>query len=195
MNKKKRVGITGGIGAGKTLVCRILNAMGYPVFYSDSESKKILNSDPVVKAAILDLFGAQAYQNNQLNRSFISDQVFTNPERLARLNAIAHPAVRNAFEKWITEQDSPLIFNEAAILFETGIYKNYDVTVVVTAPIELRIRRVIERDNTDEASVRSRIEKQWTDDQKRTLADFEIVNNEDDFLIPQLLELIQKLKE
>ena len=195
MNKKKRVGITGGIGAGKTLVCRILNAMGYPVFYSDSESKKILNSDPVVKAAILDLFGAQAYQNNQLNRSFISDKVFTNPERLARLNAIAHPAVRNAFEKWITEQDSPLIFNEAAILFETGIYKNYDVTVVVTAPIELRIRRVIERDNTDEASVRSRIEKQWTDDQKRTLADFEIVNNEDDFLIPQLLELIQKLKE
>jgi dephospho-CoA kinase len=195
LNKKKRVGITGGIGAGKTLVCRILNAMGYPVFYSDSESKKILNSDPVVKAAILDLFGAQAYQNNQLNRSFISDQVFTNPERLARLNAIAHPAVRNAFEKWITEQDSPLIFNEAAILFETGIYKNYDVTVVVTAPIELRIRRVIERDNTDEASVRSRIEKQWTDDQKRTLADFEIVNNEDDFLIPQLLELIQKLKE
>ena len=195
MNKKKRVGITGGIGAGKTLVCRILNAMGYPVFYSDSESKKILNSDPVVKAAILDLFGAQAYQNNQLNRSFISDQVFTNPERLARLNAIAHPAVRNAFEKWITEQDSPLIFNEAAILFETGIYKNYDVTVVVTAPIELRIRRVIERDNTDEASVRSRIEKQWTYDQKRTLADFEIVNNEDDFLIPQLLELIQKLKE
>ena len=195
MNKKKRVGITGGIGAGKTLVCRILNAMGYPVFYSDSESKKILNSDPVVKAAILDLFGAQAYQNNQLNRSFISDQVFTNPERLARLNAIAHPAVRNAFEKWITEQDSPLIFNEAAILFETGIYKNYDVTVVVTAPIELRIRRVIERDNTDEASVRSSIEKQWTDDQKRTLADFEIVNNEDDFLIPQLLELIQKLKE
>ena len=169
--------------------------MGYPVFYSDSESKKILNSDPVVKAAIIDLFGAQAYQNNQLNSSFISDQVFTNPERLARLNAIAHPAVRNAFEKWITEQDSPLIFNEAAILFETGIYKNYDVTVVVTAPIELRIRRVIERDNTDEASVRSRIEKQWTDDQKRTLADFEIVNNEDDFLIPQLLELIQKLKE
>ena len=97
--------------------------MGYPVFYSDSESKKILNSDPVVKAAILDLFGAQAYQNNQLNRSFISDQVFTNPERLARLNAIAHPAVRNAFEKWVSEQDSPLIFNEAAILFETGIYK------------------------------------------------------------------------
>ena len=195
MKKKKRVGITGGIGAGKTLVCRILNAMGYPVFYSDSESKKILNSDPVVKAAILELFGAQAYRNNQLNRSFISDQVFTNPERLTRLNAIAHPAVRNAFEKWITEQDSPLIFNEAAILFETKIYKNYDATVVVTAPIELRIRRVIERDNTDEASVRSRIEKQWTDDQKRTLADFEIVNNEDDFLIPQLLELIQKLKE
>lgn len=195
MKKKKRVGITGGIGAGKTLVCRILNAMGYPVFYSDSESKKILNSDPFVKASILELFGDQAYQNNQLNRSFIADQVFNNPERLARLNAIAHPAVRNAFEKWASEQDSPLIFNEAAILFETGIYKNYDATVVVTAPIHQRIKRVIERDNTDEAGVQSRMEKQWTDDQKRILADFEIINNEKDFLIPQLLELIQKLKE
>jgi len=195
LKKKKRVGITGGIGAGKTLVCRIISAMGYPVFYSDKESKKILNSDPVVKAAILDLFGAQAYQNNELNRSFIAEQVFSNPEQLVRLNAIAHPAVRNAFEKWIIEQDSPLIFNEAAILFETGIYKNYDATVLVTAPIEVRISRVIARDRTDETSVRSRMDKQWTDDQKRTLADFEIVNNEDNFLIPQLLELIQKLKE
>jgi len=167
--------------------------MGYPVFYSDAESKKLLNTDPTVKRAILALFGTNAYQEDQLNREFIAEHVFNNPELLAQLNAIAHPAVRAAFEKWVTEQSSPLVFNEAAILFETGIYKNYDASILVTAPLELRINRVIDRDNSDRESIQKRIEKQWPDEKKRSLADFEIVNNENDLLIPQVLDLIKKL--
>lgn len=168
--------------------------MGYPVFYSDAESKKLLNTDPTVKSAILALFGTKAYQDNQLNRAFIAEQVFGNQDRLAQLNAIAHPAVRAAFEKWVSEQTSSLVFNEAAILFETGIYKNYDATVLVTAPLELRINRVIQRDDSDRESIQKRIEKQWSDEIKRRIADYEIVNNEIDLLIPQVLDLIQKLK-
>lgn len=167
--------------------------MGYPVFYSDEASKKLLNTDPKVKAAILNLFGEQAYQHNELNRDFLANQVFNDPDLLKKLNAIAHPAVRLAFEKWASEQTSPFVFNEAAILFETGIYKNYDATVLVTAPMEIRINRVIQRDGSNRETIQKRIEKQWTDEEKRKLADYEIVNDDESLLIPQVLNLIKKI--
>jgi dephospho-CoA kinase len=187
------VGITGGIGAGKSIVCRILSIMGYPVFYSDSQSREILDNHPAAVQQVTRLFGPDAYQNGKLDRTYIAAQVFQNDELLKKLNEIAHPLVRTAFETWKNQQESPFVFNEAAILFETGSYKNFNFTVLVTAPESLRIQRVLERDHSDEKKVRERMAAQWSDAQKLELANYVIYNDDVQPLMPQLQTMLQKL--
>lgn len=169
--------------------------MGYPVFYSDYESKVILNTDPSVRQKIIQLFGKEAYLENELNRIHIGNIVFKDPKLLNKLNNIVHPAVRNTFDKWIDEQDSPFVFNESALLFETGIYKEYDKNVLVISPLELRISRVMKRDKTSRESVLNRINNQWSDDQKRELASNVIINDDESLLIPQVISFLEKLRK
>lgn len=194
MSKTKRVGITGGIGAGKSIVCRIIHTLGYPVFYSDVEAKEILNTNADVIQSIIAVFGEEAYMDGQLNRSFIAKIVFNNQELLTKINSIVHPAVGAAFVNWAENQSAELVFNEAAILFETGGYKRNHANILVTADAETRIERVMKRDNLSREAVLNRMDKQWPDDKKEKLADYVVYNDNQHMLIPQVIELIAKLK-
>jgi dephospho-CoA kinase len=167
--------------------------MGYPVFYSDNEAKVILDSDPAARAEITRLFGAEAYTENQLDRNLVAARVFKQPGLLESLNNIVHPRVRARFETWVQEQKSPVVFNEAAILFETGSYKKNTFNILVTSPLPLRIQRVMHRDNVSEEKVLERMKNQWPDEQKIPLADFVITNNETEMLIPQVLSALKKI--
>jgi len=189
------VGITGGIGSGKTFVCNLFAQKGIPIYISDIEAKKIMNSNIEVKNAIIDLFGNNAYHENGLNRAFISSQVFSNTLLLEQLNKIVHPAVDNHFNNWYKEQNSKFVIKESAILFETGGYKKCNYTILVSAPEALRIKRVIKRDQTTEELVRQRIKNQWSDEKKGALATYVITNIEKektreqvDFLYFELLK-------
>ena len=194
MKDSLTIGITGGIGSGKSYICQILETMGYPVFYSDQEAKNILITSPEVIAQITELFGKEAYQNKTLNKTFIASLIFENAELREKMNAIVHPAVRKAFAKFKLESKSPLVFNEAAILFETGTYKNFDFTVIVTANKELRIERIQKRDEISRDEILKRMESQWPDEQKIKLADFVIYNENSELLLPQLIKTINQIK-
>ncbi len=171
------VGLTGGIGSGKTLVSSMFKELGIPTYISDEEAKKIMISEPTIIKAIIQLFGKEAYlDKGVLNRTFISSQVFLNKEKLQKLNAIVHPAVAIHFKEWYAQQKAVFVVKESAILFETESYKHCDVVILVTAPEDIRIRRVIKRDNVDVLSVKNRIKNQWTDDVKTPLSDYIICN-------------------
>jgi len=189
-----KVGITGGIGSGKTVVCRILEAMGYPVFYSDLEAKIIMNNHPEVRRFLIERVGANAYVNGELNRVFLAERFFSNPELLADVNRLVHPLVRKSFADFAKNNEtSKLVFNEAAILFETGAFKQFDAIVLVTANEQTRIRRVMNRDGIGESEVIKRMSNQWSDEQKRALTEFEIDNNEDSHLLAQVEEVVVRL--
>jgi len=194
LTSKKIVGITGGIGSGKTFVCRVLKAMGYPVFFSDKEAKEILTSSPLVKKQITNLFGQNSYlKNGDLNRQYLSSQIFNDKNKLEQMNQIVHPAVRESFKIWTQKQASNIVFNEAAILFETGAFKIYDKTILITASKETKIKRIQKRDNISIENIKSRMNSQWTDEKKKPLADFIITNDENKMLIPQLIKVINQL--
>ena len=188
-----KVGITGGIGSGKTIVSRILEAMGFPVFNSDLRAKELSDSDPEIKKKLLSLFGSEVYTESGLNRPFLASQIFNNEDLRNKVNSIIHPRVRAAFDEFCSNSNSPLVFNEAAILIETGAHKNFDRMILVTAPEKVRIERVMKRDNASEDEVRQRLSKQWTDDQKREFADFEIVNDGKEPVIRQIEKIIDHL--
>lgn len=194
-NSNWTIGITGGIGSGKTTFCQVLEVLGFPVFYSDLEAKKLMMENEEVRFKVIELFGSEAYNKNGINRSFIANQIFSNPALKDKMNAIIHPAVRNHFANWKASQKSDLVFNEAAILFETGSYKQNDKNVLVIADESTRIKRIKIRDNASDEEIKKRMENQWKDEKKIPLADFVIHNNEDDLLLPQALELIQKLQD
>jgi dephospho-CoA kinase len=194
LDSKKLIGITGGIGAGKSLISRVLIALGYPVFNSDDASRLIVNSDLNVIQAIKNEFGEIAYNQGVLNRKLIGELVFNHPEKLNQLNQIIHPAVGKALIDWKDQQDKKILFNEAAILFETGNYKKYDATILVTAPKEVRAMRVMKRDSASAEVVAKRMENQWSDEQKIALADYVITNDDSSFLIPQILEVIKLIE-
>lgn len=193
MSNKKLIGITGGIGAGKSIICSIIHATGYPVFYSDKAAKEILNSNEDVKTKIREIFGVEAYKNEELNRPFIAQKIFTDQNLLTAINNVVHPAVGQSFSNWAEKQTTTLVFNEAAILFETGAYKLYDATVLVTAPEAIRIERVMKRDHISAEAVHKRINKQWPDAEKENLADHVLINDNSTLLIPQVNDLIAKL--
>ncbi|GAB1450167.1 dephospho-CoA kinase [Draconibacterium sp.] len=190
-----KIGVTGGIGSGKSTVCLIFKMLGIPVFEADLVAKKLINSNEEIRAGLLLLFGNKIYDdNNLLNRKMLADLIFNDDNLLEKVNNLVHPAVRNDFIHWVEKQNADYVIHEAAILFESGFYKMMDFTVLVSAPIEMRIDRVVERDNIKAEMVESRIKKQWTDEEKRKLASIELVNDNQNLLIPKILEIDNKLK-
>lgn len=185
----KKIGITGGIGSGKSTVCRVFALLGAAIYDSDREAKRLMNSDPRLTAQIRELFGPEAYQQGQLNRPFLASVVFHNPERLTQLNALVHPAVAANFAQWAEKQSSPYVIEESAILFEAGVDRNMDETVAVVAPEALRIQRTCLRDHSDEAAVRARMARQMSDQERMARADHILVADEKRLLIPQIIEL------
>ena len=176
------------------MVCQIIQSMGYPVFYSDHEARIIIDTDQNVVASIKKLFGEEAYKNGHLNSAFIAEKVFQNDSLREQLNQIVHPKVRQRFDDWATSSDAKIVFSEAAILFETGAYKNYDHMVLVIAPHELKIKRVLKRDDTTKEQIESRMDAQWSDEKKIPLAQFVINNDEVEPLLPQIVKMVEAIK-
>jgi dephospho-CoA kinase len=172
----KIIGLTGGIGSGKTTIANYFESKGIPVYIADDEARKIMQSDEII-AAIKKIFGDAVFENEFLSREKLAEIVFNNPEKLKQLNAIIHPAVREHFAGWILEHSTdPYVIYEAAILFESGRYEECDYIISVTAPIESRIQRVMQRDQTTREQVLKRINAQWTDEQRVSKSDFVIEN-------------------
>lgn len=172
----KIIGLTGGIGSGKTTVANHFMKSNIPVYIADDEARKISQSPEIIEE-IRNVFGKSIFDDAILNREKLSQIVFNDPEKLKQLNAIIHPAVRKHFQNWVLKHDSaPFVIYEAAILFESGSYKNCDLIITVTAPIELRIQRVIQRDKTTRELVLKRINAQWNDEQRIAKSDFVIEN-------------------
>ena len=189
-----KVGITGGIGSGKTTVCRIFEVLGVPVYYADIRAKQLYEEDDELKSKVIDLFGESIYTSEGLNRAEVAHRVFADKELLNSLNAIVHPAVEKDFFKWAEKyRDMPFVVKEAAILFENGGYKKLDRNILVTAPEVLRIKRVMKRDGVTEEQVKDRIRHQWPDEKKIPLADFVIKCDEENLVIPQVLEIVRKI--
>jgi len=190
------VGITGGMGSGKSLVCRIVNMLGIPIYDADEHAKRIMVTDALLKKHITGLLGTLAYrENGQLNRTYISEIVFTNPDLLAKLNALVHPAVYRDAERWqnALPSQTPYFLRESALLFETGFYKNMDFNILVTAPEALRIRRIVARVGMSEKAIKQRFARQWTDEEKEPLADAILRNDGGFSLIQQVWQLHQQL--
>ena len=189
-----KIGVTGGIGSGKSIICSVLEHMGYPVFYSDIEAKKIINSNAEVKYQLIDLFGSQVFIDNQLNRTYLATILFSDSTLVEKMNAIVHPKVRQSFQEWALKQNSTIVFNEAAILFETGAFKNFEATLLVTAPLTIRLKRVISRDGSSEEEVMKRIAHQWPDEQKKDLATFTLVNDDNQSVLNQLDNILSEIQ-
>ncbi|WP_262245579.1 dephospho-CoA kinase [Parapedobacter soli] len=185
-----KVGITGGIGSGKSTVCQIFSTLGIPVFDADSETKRLMITHKGLVAAIRAEFGEEAYYHDgTLNRGYLASQVFNDGQRLEKLNKLVHPVAIQAGEEWARRQEGPYSIKEAALLFESGSFELNDYTVLVTAPEAVRVGRVVQRDGITAEQVRARIQRQWTDEKKARLADFIIINDGKQALIPQVLEL------
>lgn len=190
----KKIGLTGGIGSGKTSIAQILAAMSYPVYYSDQRAKFLSDENPAIRNGLFDLFGDEAYIDGTLNRVFVSERIFSNPDLRLKVNEIIHPIVRKDFDDWAAEQTSSLIFNEAAILFETGAYQQFDAVLLVCAPEAVRIQRVMLRDHCSKASVEERIQSQWTDAQKRSLTKYCVENDGRQPILIQLEKILKELE-
>ncbi|MET3979403.1 dephospho-CoA kinase [Mucilaginibacter sp. UYP25] len=186
-----KVGITGNIGSGKTTVCKIFEVLGIPVFYADDAAKQVMVKDEELIKGIKKAFGNDAYfADGSLNRKYIAGIVFNSEQELEKLNALVHPAVFRAFDKWVLNQkDAPYVLKEAAILFESGSYKKCDRAIMVTAPLEVRIKRVTQRDGITADEVKARNARQFTEEKKLALANDVIINDGKQLVIPQVLKL------
>ena len=188
-----KVGLTGGIGSGKTTVARIFELLGIPVYYADAAAKAIMNEDESLKALIKEHFGEAAYTNGVLNRTYISSIVFQNKEKLALLNSFVHPATIRAAEKWMQRQQAAYVIKEAALIFESGSQEGLDLVTGVYAPRQLRMLRTIRRDNINRDEVLKRMNSQINEELKMKLCDFVLYNDEQKLLIPQVIALHERL--
>lgn len=186
-----KIGLTGGVGSGKTTVSKIFLSLGIPVFYADGIAQKIMNEDQSIKQKIISLFGKDAYTET-LNRKYIADIVFKDAFKLEQLNALIHPLTINAANEWMQQQTAPYIIKEAALMFEAGASTNLDYVIGVYAPQPLCISRVIKRNNFTREQVLERMNNQIDETIKMKLCDFVIVNNEQEALLPQVLKLHEK---
>ncbi len=190
-----KVGITGGIGSGKSTVCSVFKLLGVPVFEADRVAKDLMNSNSDVMDQLIRLFGKDIYtENKELDRKKLAKIIFSNDIEREKVNEVVHPAVRKEFKNWVQIQNASYIIHEAAILFESGFYRMMDFTILVTAPEKMRIDRVTERDGVDTKKVKERITKQWPDSEKRKLASFELVNDNKDLIIPQIIKIDENLR-
>lgn len=188
-----KVGITGGIGSGKSTVCQVFETLGIPVLYADALAKNLMQTDPHLRVKIIALLGEEAYKKTRLNTAFISQKVFANQELLDALNAITHPAVIRYSNLWMQRQKNPYTLKEAALFFESGTDKQVDVMIGVSAPLKLRLQRTMQRDNISEEAVHTRMSKQMNEAEKMNRCDYIIVNDNNTAIIDQVLALHQKL--
>lgn len=190
-----KIGLTGGIGSGKTTVAKIFDVLGIPVLYADDVAKELMNNDESLKDDIKKHFGEEAYKNNLLDRKYLANAVFQNTEKLNLLNSLVHPVTMAHAINWMKEQKAPYAIKEAAILFESNSHVGLDYVIGVTAPEELKIKRIRQRDNNTEAEVRQRIDRQMNDVEKMKRCDFVIHNDESQLITKQVLAIHEKLLE
>jgi dephospho-CoA kinase len=192
-----KVGLTGGIGSGKSLVARIFNKFGVPVYDSDSATKQLYFSNQELKSELIKSFGSQTYfENGQLNRKYLGELIFSDKSKLELINKIVHPFVKLDFEEWLLKNyQTKYIIKEAAILIESGAYKQVDKIIVVNSPFDLRIKRVIERDKTTKEEVVKRMSNQLPNKKLLSFADFIVENNEENLLLPQLINIHNQIEK
>ena len=171
------VGLTGGIGSGKTTVAEMFRELGIPIYIADQRARELTNTSEQIRKGIIGLFGHEAYQEGQLDRAYVAGKVFKDKSLLKELNALIHPVVGTDFLEWREKQHAPYVIKEAAILFESGSYRGCDQVILVTADIKERIRRLLLRDETTENEIMDRMANQWSDEEKAELSDFVIENN------------------
>jgi dephospho-CoA kinase len=184
-----KVGITGGMGSGKSTVAKVFGVLGIPVYYADDAAKRLMSEDPLIRQQLISAFGEETYHGHTLDRPWLSAQVFNDPDKLALLNAIVHPATLQDAATWMQEQKTPYAIKEAALIFESGAQRQLDFVIGVSAPETVRIARVMKRDQLSREEVRARMEKQIDETIKMRLCDFVIVNNEQELVIPQVLSI------
>lgn len=189
-----KIGITGGIGTGKSFVSKIFKSMGVPFYDADKAAKDIMTNSDIVRRGLMDAFGSETYcEDGALNRKWLADKVFKDPEKLQVLNGIVHPVVIQNAVDWAEKQRGAYSLKEAALLYESGSYQSLDYTILVEAPLELRIERVIKRDQVSEEEVLDRMSRQMSEEEKKGYADFIVVNDEITPLLPQVLAIHHKL--
>ncbi|MCB0515313.1 MAG: dephospho-CoA kinase [Chitinophagales bacterium] len=192
----QKIGITGGIGSGKSIVCKLFALLEIPIYYADARAKYLMQEDKTVKKQLIETFGREIFSpNDTLNRQLLAQKVFNNPLELQKLNNIVHPAVKRDSEQWFAHlpKNTPYALKEAALIFEAKIENQFDKIIVVTAPQKLRIARVQQRDNLSIAQIKARMRQQLSEKYKIQQADFVIYNNEKKALIPQVMALHQEL--
>ncbi|MFD1063633.1 dephospho-CoA kinase [Winogradskyella litorisediminis] len=198
IKKHTIVGITGGIGSGKTTIAKYFEELGIPVYHADFEAKLLMNRSKIIKRKLKELFGEEAYKKDTLNKPFLRNQIFKNKELLQKMNAIVHPKVGSHFQRWLKKQNAPYILKEVAIIFENNLQNQYDYIISVVATEEERIRRVIKRDDVSRQSVMAIINNQWSDAEKIKKSDFVIENNHLETAKAQALrihnQLLSKIK-
>ncbi|SDC98698.1 dephospho-CoA kinase [Algoriphagus faecimaris] len=195
MNSAKRIGLTGGIGSGKSTVAKIFEILGIPVYYADDRAKKLMNESLEIRAKIQENFGEETYdEKGQLNREFLAKTIFSDPEKVKIINSIVHPVVGKDFEEWADQQSSPYVLKEAALIFESESHEKLDAVITVSSPIKIRINRILMRDpHRSSDQINQIIDQQLPDEIKNEKADYVIKNKDNVMLIPQVLSLHQKL--
>jgi dephospho-CoA kinase len=190
-----RIGLTGGIGSGKTLVASVFYHLGIPIYYADQAAKDLQNSDPEIREKLTCLFGNELYKDGYLNKVYLASIVFSNPEKLKALNTVMHPATLQAAANWMQKQSTPYAIKEAALIFEANAQKDLDFVIGVFAPKEIRLKRTMLRDNSSAEQVLKRMQNQMDEEQKMKLCQFVIINDENQLLIPQILAIHNQLIE
>ncbi len=192
--KLLKVGVTGGIGSGKSTVCRVFEALGVPVYYADSRARELSEQHPDIVTGYKSLLGKGAYtEEGKLNRPFVASQIFSDKGLLEKVNQLVHPVVQKDFLHWAQHFETQMVIEEAAILLESGGHHHLDFIILVTAPEQVRIQRVVSRDGGTPQMVKDRMDGQWTDMQRMPLADFIIHNNDHDLVIPQVLKIYKAI--
>ncbi|GIV29763.1 MAG: dephospho-CoA kinase [Bacteroidia bacterium] len=191
----KIICITGGIGSGKSTVSKIIQTLGYPVYYSDERAKQMYFL-PDIKKQIIQLLGKEAYLNDQqINKNYIASKIFSDQLLLKEINRIIHSAVKDDFQKFLNEnKEKNIVFKESALIFEAGLQNNCDKIILITAPKNIRVKRVMKRDRLSEEEILQRMDKQWDDDEKIKQSDYVIVNLEEEPLLPKVLETLKKIE-
>lgn len=190
-----RVGLTGGMGSGKSVVARLFHVLGVPVFEADAEAKALMQHAKGVRDAVIARFGAAVYPNGELDRARLASAAFGDDEEIAAINAIVHPAVRKAFAAWAIEQDTPYVVMEAAIMAENEGYRSFDRVITVSCPEAIRIQRVMERDGVEEKDVRARMRHQASEEDRQRIAHFTVKNDGTELVIPQVLAIHAQLQK
>ena len=196
MSRPYIIGVTGGIGSGKSVVCRLFQLMGLPVYISDDETKQLMVCDEAIRTGLIELLGPEVYLPEGLNKPLLAAYLFASADHAATINALVHPRVKADFRRWVQRHnEAPLVAIESAILIEAGFRNEVDAAVMVTAPIEVRIQRAMQRDGSSREQVEQRIRHQMSDEAKAALVDYQLVNDGQHPLIPQVLQLIAALSK